>query len=181
MCSFSQHRDNSPEWIQFAQSLAWKHRAVVIQIVCVTLALAAVAGLLVYRLTPTDIQRAETDLQKAKEVVSALNKETAESLEDAEYQRDRAKHYQARLDEKPQTTDSEWVEWNRSKLYSHSELSRAKFARRNNLIRLTAGYQRLLAEAECEILRAKDASDRGTPFKVAPRVRDILAPILAAN
>jgi hypothetical protein len=74
-----------------------------------------------------------------------------------------------------------WVERNQAISDSHSQLSRANAERRDTLIHLTAVYVRLVTEAEAELLRAKDARDRGVPYKVAPRVREILSPILSAR
>jgi hypothetical protein len=168
-----------PPWLRSAGTIAWKHRSVVGPVAAAVAALAAVAGGLVYALAPSDLQRAEADLKRGDEVIASINAEAAQRLEEAEFHRKRAKHFEAVLAEKPDTTDREWVEWNRSKLSGHKQLYEAKLARRDTLIHLAAHYQRLLAEAECEFLRAKDARDRGTPYRVAPRVRELLTPVLA--
>ena len=70
------------------------------------------------------------------------------------------------------------MEWIAASADAHTQLSKANWERRDNGLHLAAEYRRLIAEAECEILRAKDARDHGTPYKVAPRVRDLLAPVL---
>jgi hypothetical protein len=181
MCSCNQSRSDTPPWPHSLNRYRSRQRDLVRTLMAVAALQAVLIPLAVYVHSPTDIVRAEADLKKASSVVKALNDEAAETLDEAEDHKKRSQFYQACLDEKPNTPDSDWVEWHRSKIYSHKELYRAKRDRRDNLVRLTAGYYRLLAEAECEIIRAKDARDRGTPYKVAPRVREILTPILGAH
>ena len=114
-------------------------------------------------------------------VVTALIYESGDCLKDAKEHKLCAAELRKLLDERSDSADAEWLGWHRSMAESHSQLHRAKRARRDSLLHLTAGYLRLLAEAESEILRAKDARDRGTPYKVAPRVRDLLAPVLSGR
>ncbi len=184
MCSCNGQRTDFPPWRESLQVFVWRYRdqlraALGLAAAAVTLAvLAALAGLVVYSFTPTDIERAEADVRKARAVVVALEWEAGSCSKDAEGHKLYAAEHQKRADEPPY---KEWLEWERSMAYGHAELARAKFDRRDTLARLCATYLRLLAEAEGEILRAKDARDRGTPYKVAPRVRDLLAPVLAAR
>jgi hypothetical protein len=130
---------------------------------------------------PNDIERAEADLAKARAIVCALDRESDAQQEETVKHKERASEHQRIADKNKDTTDLPWLEWNRAMADGHSQIGRAKRDRRDNLTHLTAVYLRLLAEAESEILRAKDARDRGTPYKVAPRVHEILAPILSEH
>lgn len=181
MCSCNQSRNGTPLWLRSLNHRLLRQRDSFRDLVAAAALLAVLIPLLVYALSPTDIERAEADLRRASNVVKAMNDEANKTLEEAEDHKECAQFRQACLDESPNTTDSEWVELQRSKRDSHRQLYRAKLARRDNLLHLTAEYWRLLAEAECEIVRAKDARDRGTPYKVAPRVRELLAPVLGSH
>jgi hypothetical protein len=127
------------------------------------------------------MERAEADLEKARAVVCAHEDESLDCEKAAKGHRLRAAEHQKQADEHRDTTDAEWLAWHRAMADGHAQLARARSARRDTLTHLTALNLRLLAEAECEILRAKDALDRGTPYKVAPRVRSILAPVLGGR
>ena len=141
--------------------------------------IATLLGILAYQqFCPSDIERAEADLQKARNIVCALDEESAACQKEARGHKERAAEFRKRADENKDTTDAEWLEWTRAMADGHAQLGRAMRDRRDNLFHLVSQNLRLLAEAESEIIRAKDARDRGTPYKVAPRVRDILAPIL---
>lgn len=157
------------------------HSTLVAKVLTHAVGLAAVAGFLVYQNTPTDIERAEADLHKARAVVMALDEESVNHQKDARLHHARAAEFRKIADDNRDTTDTAWLEWHRAMADSHAQLRRAKSARRDNLYHLTAGYLRLFAEAECEILRAKDARDRGTPYAVAPRVRHLLAPVISVR
>lgn len=147
--------------------------------VAVALAAAAVpAALVVRHLASSDLDEAEAELVKARAVVCADEEESLACEAEAKGHRLRAAAYQKKADEHRDTSDVEWLEWHHALADGHAQLARAKSARRDTLTHLNATYLRLLAEAECEILRAKDARDRGTPYEVAPRVRDLLKPVL---
>lgn len=162
------------EWVR-------NHPTLVAKVLTHAVGLAAVAGFLLYQTTPTDIERAEADLRKARAVVAAFDEEAGVCVTAAKGHKRRAAEHQKQVDENPNEPDAEWLEWQRSMAHGHAKLARANYARRDTLIRLSAAYLRLLAEAESEILRAKDARDRGTPHKVAPRVRELLAPVLSGG
>jgi hypothetical protein len=178
MCSPHDHASDIPDWLRTVLDLAFKHRATVLPFVALAFTVAGAAGLLIYQLSPTDIERAEADLQKAQAVVASLEKEVVVQHKNAKDHETRAAEHRKLAEDRSDSADTEWLEWVRAKADSHSQLHRAADTRRDNLFHLTTNYLRLLAEAECEILRAKDARDHGTPIKVAPRVRDLLAPIL---
>ncbi len=177
MCSRNQFGSDFSERRGRAPSLAWKLQAALPPAV----ALATLTCGLLYLLGPTDIERAEADLQKARGVVVALDAESKACLTDAKGHKVRAAEHRKLLAEHPDTPDVEWLEWHRAMADGHFRLYRAKEARRDNLLHLAAEYLRLTAEAECEILRAKDARDRGTPHQVAPRVRDLLVPVISGR
>ena len=132
-------------------------------------------------LSPTDIEQAESDLAKARAIVVALDAESEIQQEETVKHNACAADYRRIADDNKDTTDLRWLEWNRAMADGHSQISRAKRDRRDNLFHIIAVYLRLVAEAESEILRANDARDRGTPYKVAPRVRELLAPILSEH
>lgn len=178
MCSLHDPEPDIPGWLRPALDLACKHRATVVPAVALALAVAATVGVLIYQLSPTDIERAEADLAKAQARVSALDDEAYSRVEEARHHATRAAEIQTHLEERKDSKDAEWLEWRRATAYTQSQLAQAKYARRDNLLHLSAEYRRLLTEAECEVLRAKDARDRGTPYTVAPRVRELLAPVL---
>lgn len=181
MCSFARLHSDAPDWLHALVAAAWRHRATVAPFVALAVILAGLAGGLFYLLGPTDVERAEADLQKARAVVAAFDEEAGVCVTAAKGHKRRAAEHRKQADENPTETDAEWLEWQRSMAYGHAELARANYARRDTLIRLCAAYLRLLAEAEGEILRAKDARDRGTPYKVAPRVRELLAPMISGG
>jgi hypothetical protein len=178
MCSCYQLPPEPPPWLDSVNAFVRRHRNTIRDFVAVAALFGALGSLLGYLLTPTDIERAEADLVKARAIVVALDRESDTHQKEVVKHSARASEYRQVADENKDTTDVPWLEWNRAMADGHSQISRAKRERRDNLTHLTAVYLRLVAEAESEILRAKDARDRGTPYKVAPRVRDILAPIL---
>lgn len=150
--------------------------------VAVVLVAAAVsAALVVLPLIPSDLDQAEAELVKARVVVCAHEEDAVACGKDAKGHRVRAAEYRKDAGDHRDTSDVEWLEWHQAMADGHAQLARAKSDRRNTLTHLNATYLRLLAEAECEILRAKDARDRGTPYEVAPRVRAILAPVLGGR
>lgn len=172
MCSCNNHRPEIPPWARSA----WIGD--IRRLVTPALIALGLTALLAYQLGPTDIERAEADLQKAREVVLALEEEADRCQAAAAKYRARSAEYRGRAHEEKDTTDREWLERQHAIAEGNDRLFRANYDRRNTLTHLTAQYLRLLAEAEGEVLRAKDARDRGTPYPVAPRVRDLLAPIL---
>lgn len=181
MCSLCDFDGDVPRWVRSLQSFARDHGAVLAPAVALAATLAAMAGGLFYLLGPTDIERAEAHLWKARAVVAALDDEATASLKEAKGHKLRAADHKKQLDENPDVDDAEWRAWHQAMADGHGRLYRAKVARRDTLMHLAAEYLRLLAEAEGEILRAKDARDRGTPNTVAPRVRDLLAPVMTGR
>ncbi len=178
MCSRSQFASDFSARRYRTPSLAWKLR---VPLAATTVTVAGLAGVFVYMLGSTDIERAEADHRNAQAVVLALEDEAAGCEKAARHLKARAAECRKRAVEHKDSSDTAWLEVQHAVADSFSQLGRANLDRRANLHHLTAEYLRLLAEAECEILRAKDARDRGTPFTVAPRVRDLLAPMLSAR
>lgn len=174
-------RDDLPPWARSVQSLAYRHRVVLAPALALAVSLAGLTGGLFYLFAPNDIERAEADLRKARAVVVALDTEADSALKEAKGHKLRAAEHRQELAKHPDVDDAEWRAWQQSMADGHARLHRAKDARRDTLLHLTSEYLRLLAEAEGEILRAKDARDRGTPHQVAPRVRDLLAPVLSSR
>jgi hypothetical protein len=144
--------------------------------------LAAALGIAAHRTpAPTDIEQAEADLRSARTVTTALIDEAFQHEADARGHRSHAECHRNLLDEHADTNDAEWVEVQQALADGHAQLARVHGSRRDNLFHVAAEHLRLLAEAESEILRAKDARDRGCPYPVAPRVRALLTPVLPAR
>lgn len=178
MCGYCQHRDDSPDWTRSALSLSRKYRELVFRTVGVVLALAAVAGTLFYLLRPTDIQRAEADHQQSLPVVRGVEVEAVRQQKEWRSHDQTAAEYRKLAETRKDSEDLAALEWYRAKAEHHARVAAAASDRRDHLLRLAAEYHRLVAEAHCEILRAKEARERGTPYEVAPKVRAILKPIL---
>jgi hypothetical protein len=183
MCSCNSRSSDIPPWLRSLHASARRHRNDLLAVVALGVTVAALAGLLFYFFGPTDIDRAEADLKKAWAVLNALEEETAQARNDARGHTKRAAEYRevAEADKANTTPDAARAEWIAASADAHAQLSKANWERRDNGLHLAAEYRRLIAEADCEILRAKNARDRGTPYKVAPRVRNLLAPLLAAR
>ncbi|MBY0398057.1 MAG: hypothetical protein K2X91_16540 [Thermoleophilia bacterium] len=182
MCVPSEQRTDVPAWRRPLARSGWTNRSRQLVALVHAVGIASLLGVLAYQhLRPSDIERAEADLQTARDIVMALDEESTTCQKEARGHKKWAAEFRKRADDDKDTTDAAWLEWHRAAADGNTQLARAKAERRDNLFHLTAQYLRLLAEAECEIVRAKDARDRGTPYKVAPRVRDLLAPILGTR
>lgn len=181
MSSTAPFDSDIPDWLRSLPVLAWKHRAVVGPVAAVAVVLTGLVGGLCYLFGPDDIARAESDLKRAWVVLNAIEEESTKARNDARGHTKRAAAYRKVADEDKDPTDTPRAEWLAASADCHSQLANANWQRRDNGLHLAAEYRRLIAEADCEILRAKDARDSGTPYKVAPRVRDLLTPILAAR
>jgi hypothetical protein len=150
--------------------------------VAAQLAVGVVAiAVVIYKLSPTDLERADADVKRAWVVINVLEDEAQKNIDDARGHRARAAEIRQTMDKSRGITDPPWFEWCAAKAENHTRLANAKRDRRDSLLHLTVEYLRLLAEAECEIIRAKNARDHGTPYEVAPRVREILTPVLAGR
>lgn len=181
MCTCNDPRPDIPPWLRSVGIHLQRNREPFLAIAALLAVVAGVVGLLVYLFGPTDIDRAEADLKKAWVVVNTLEEDAIQASKDARGHSKRAAEFRQAAEEDKDSTDTTRVEWFESSAHGHKQLSKANWERRDNTLHLAAEYRRLLAEAECEILRAKDARDRGTPYKVAPRVREILAPVLGTH
>jgi hypothetical protein len=149
--------------------------------VSVTASLLAVVGMSVAFVYPhfhSGIARAEADVRAGWAVVDALENEAAEQVQEARHHKQQAEERQRVLDANKYRGDSGWDEFARGHVAYHARLRAARCARRDVLIHLATEYRRLVVEAECELLAAKSARDRGVPHKVAPRVRQLLTPVL---
>jgi hypothetical protein len=181
MCSCNRHRTDIPHWLCALCSHVRRNRPEFLAFSVLAAVAAALIGVLAYQFRPGDIDRAEADLKKAWAVLNALEEETAQACNDARGHTKRAAEYRKVADEDKDSSDTPRVEWYAASADSHAQLAKANWERRDNGLHLAAEYRRLIAEADCEILRAKTARDRGTPYPVAPRVHDLLAPLLAAR
>lgn len=179
-CSCNDRRSDVPPWLRSLHTYARRNRDELL-VAALVLLIAGLFGLLAYTLSPTDIEKAEADHEKAWAVVNTLEEESVQAGKDARHHSKRASESRQAAEEDKDSTDTALVEWFESSAHGHKQLSKANWERRENTLHLAAEYRRLLAEAECEILRAKDARDRGTPYKVSPRVREILAPVLGTH
>jgi hypothetical protein len=181
MCSPNHPQSNAPRWGSSGWSSTRKNRGALIAAAVPLVLLAAVAGLFLHRHGSTDLERAEADIEKARRIVRALEAESDEQVVAAETHKKKAAEYRRAVAENQDTSDATWLEWQEAMAARHARLREAKNTRRDTVLHLAAEYRRLLTEAECELLRAKDARDRGTPYKVAPRIRAILTPVLGTE
>jgi hypothetical protein len=134
-----------------------------------------------YRFMPSDLDRANAEYQRAGAIVKALEGDAERQREEINMHKKSLVNILMTLDQNRTTGETTWNKWYEAMFDSHSQLLAAHQARRDTLIHLAAQYRRLLAEAGCEILRGKDARDRGTPYPVAPRVQNLLAPVFAGR
>jgi hypothetical protein len=178
MCQAANDDSDLPPWVHALRAWIWRNRDTAVPVAVAVLGVLVVIGILVYRFTPTDLERAEADLHKAWAVVNTLEDEAPRQLKDWRGHNQRAAEHRKLADENKDSTDVESLEWHRATARGHARLADAASDRRDHLLRLAAEYRRLVAEAHCEIIRAKDARERGTPYEVAPRVRELLKPIL---
>lgn len=181
MCSCNDRPSDIPPWLRPLCANVQKHRDAFLAFAALVAVLAALIGTAAYFFGPTDIDRAEADLKKARRIVNEIEEESSQAAKDARGHEKRAAECRRIAEQETDSTDDARVEWVESSARGHKQLSKANWERRDNCLHLAAEYRLLLAEAESEVLRAKNARDRGTPFQVAPRVRDILTPILAAH
>jgi hypothetical protein len=178
MCSSADCKPDLPPWLHFGVNCAWKHRDSIRRFAIMCGFAAVITGGLIYKFSPTDLARADADVDKARVIILSLDEEARQQLENARKHKKRLAEIRKSLEEEKDSKDTARLEWREAMADGNSRLQTAHYARHDNLLRLIAQYLRLLAEAECEILRAKGARDRGTPYVVAPRVQDLLAPIL---
>lgn len=179
MCTPSQPDLELPPWLHSGLKLAWNYRNTIGHIIGLAAILGTALPLFWYRFSPTDLERAEDDLKRARIVIVSFDGEALQHLEEARKYKKRLAQIREALEEGKDSTDTACLAWCEAMADGNTRLQKANYARRDNLLHLMAQYLRLLAEAECEVLLAKDARDRGTPYRVAPRVRELLAPILA--
>lgn len=144
-----------------------------------SLAAAGVIAAVTHRPAPTDIDQAEASLHASWAVINRLEAEADEQHLASSGHRERGNEHQKMVDGSKAEPDAPWVEWHRASAHGHSRLATATSTRRDHLLKLSAEYRRLIADANCVILQARDAGERGTPMTVAPRVREILRPILS--
>ncbi len=125
MCSCNGHRTDFPPWRGYFQVFVWRHRDSIRAAFGLAAAAAALAGLALYWLTPTDIERAETDLRKARAVVNHLEEEGIQAGKDAHAHAKRTAEYRTAAGDN--TADAGFREWCESMAHSHKQLSKAKW------------------------------------------------------
>ena len=181
MCVSSHCDSELPTWLHSGLSVAWKLRNTVGQCFGFVAVAAVVGAIYWFHFRPTDLERATSDLKRAWVVIDSFEDEAELQSRKADAHADCSRQFQTKLEKNKDASDKCWLEWCKSAAQSHKQLIQARFERYNSLLDLAGQYRRLAAEAECEILRAKSARDRGTPYPVAPRIQAILAPILTTN
>lgn len=175
MCSSSQRDPDLPLWLRSALRWIWPHRE---QVAVGAGVLLAVAAFHLF-FAPTDRDLAVSDLERACAEVRRLEVEADQSMREANANSAAAAECRRRGEGVPNRSDRVLIEWYGSYAESNTELARERGERRRTLLALATEYRALLTEAERQILRAQTARDRGQPVRVAPHVRDVLAPILA--
>src|SRR5262249_36009396 len=93
MCSCNYPPPETHPWRDALNAFVWRHRDDIRGILAIAVGLAAIAGALVYRFSPTDIERAEADLVKAREIVCALDRESdAQQVESVKHNKRASEH-----------------------------------------------------------------------------------------
>jgi hypothetical protein len=179
MLASSDHDSDVPDWLRALGHWAWANRhklapptiaGLLTAVVCLVLHLICVAA---------DLKLARADLNDAWGVVRALDDAAFVYSDQAASHRAQRKEALDDLDKHKVKAADAWVEWKQSVADTHRDLERIKFERAERLLRRTAEFRALLVAAERELASAQDAHLHGQSARAAPRVREILAPVLA--
>lgn len=178
MCSSSQHDPDLPLWLRTLVRWAWTRRDQLALPVGSVLAVTAIGLILFFRFAPSDLDLAEADLSRAREVVKQIEADALHSMESARRDAGWEAHHRKEIESNKHSDDPEWLRWQEAYRRAHADRYANHIRRRDALLALATDYIPLLAESEREILRARTARDQGHPVRVGTRVRDILAPVL---
>ena len=173
--------DDVPIWWQSLSVQVWNQRDWIRGSALACFVAAAVVGGLIYGFMPDDLHQAYAEMSKAWTLMQANKAEADEHLNKIEWRKGRIVYLRTELEKAKRTPDKALAEFCEAAIAANEQVQKAEKSRRDNLLCLCAEHARLLAQAESEFRRAQDAKDRGAPYPVTPRVRAILAPVLAAR
>lgn len=142
---------------------------------------AVVVGGLNHRSPPSDLEQAYAELQMAWKLQAAYRAEADEHFRMSEEREEAIADFRAKAEAAKHTPDPAWAEYCEAMAVGNEIVQKAERTRRDNLLRLCAEHRRLAAQAESELRRAQDARDRGAAYPVAPRIKEILTPVLGAR
>ena len=168
-----------PDWLRALGRWAWANRPKLAPPVIAGL-LAAVVSLVLHLIcVAADLKLARAELNDGWSVVRTLDDEAFALFDQAaNHQARRQEILDALKQRKPDGSEA-WVEWMQATADTHRSIARIKFERAERLLRWTAEFRLLLVAAEREFATAQDSRLHGQAARVAPRVREILAPVLA--
>lgn len=175
----SEHDPDITDWIRSLGHWAWVNRPKLAPPVIAGL-LAAGVGLGVHLLcVVADLKLARADLNDGWRVVRTLDAEAFALFDQAaDHQTRRQETLDTLKQWKPDGSEA-WVGWMQATADADRDLARIKFERAERLLCRTAEFRLLLTAAERELARARDARIHGHTVRVAPRVREVIAPVLA--
>lgn len=179
MRASSDHDPDLPDWLRALGHWAWANRPKLAPPVIAGLLTAGVCLVLYLICVAADLKLARADLNEGWGVVRTLDDEALALFDQVASHRARRKEALDELNTHKSTAASAWVEWKQSVADTHRDLERIKFERAERLLRRTAEFRALLIAAERELASAQDARLHGQSARAAPRVREILAPVLA--
>lgn len=179
MCSATDRTTDTPGWVHALQRWARRNRDTLRVAVATCSALAALVGILVHQFGPSDIERAEADVSRAWATIRAIELESNRHQQERDALQGLAADYRKSVKQCGDGPDVEWVARQRVMALECARLASATNERRDHLVRLSTDYRQRVGQAEREILRARTARECGTPYDVAPRVRELLHPILS--
>lgn len=175
----SDHDSEIPGWLRSLGCWAWANRNSIGPAVGMVLLVIALPLALAYFFAPSDLDRAEADWVRAADVVKKLRADALDCGEEATTAATHVAEMRAEIRQGQHSADAAWLRYQVA-LCDTLEQRHADYSRRRDaLLALVADYLPLIAEAKREVLRGRTARDRGHPVRIATRVREILAPVLA--
>lgn len=181
MRSSSDHDSEIPGWLRALGRWAWANRPKLAPPVIAGLLTAAVCLALHLICVAADLKLARAELNEGWGVVRALDDEAFALFDQDTSHRAKRKETLDELNAQKSTAAHAWVEWKQAVADTQRDLARIKFGRAERLLRRTAEFRALLIAAERELASAQDARLHGQSVRVAPRIKEILAPVLASR
>jgi hypothetical protein len=181
MHSASGHDSDLPDWLRTLGHWAWANRRKNAPPVIAGLLAAAVCLALHLICVAADLKLARAELNEGWGVVRVLDDEAFALFDQDAAHRAKRKETLDELNAQKSTAAYAWVEWKQAVADTHRDLARIKFERAERLLRRAAEFRALLIAAERELAVAQDARLHGQATRVAPRVRELIAPVLAVR
>ena len=181
MRASSEHDSDLPDWLRTFGHLAWANRQKLAPPVIAGLLTAGVCLVLHLICVAADQRLARAELNEGWGVVRALDDEAFALFDQNASHRAKRKETLDELTTHKSTAADAWVEWKQAVADTHRDLGRIKYERAEQLLRRTAEFRALLIAAERELASAQHARLHGQSVRVAPRIKEILAPVLASR